>query len=108
MNNFSVNKRTNSGFSMTFENGYTISVQWGGSTYSTNHGIFPSEKNLISTTAEVAVMCKNKFVDNIISENPCGYRTAEEVATLIYKVSLLESSNGKKIDSRIEESEEKS
>jgi len=40
MNNFSVNKRTNSGFSMTFENGYTISVQWGGSTYSTNHGIF--------------------------------------------------------------------
>lgn len=108
MDNFFVNKRTNSGFSMTFENGYTISVQWGGCTNSTNYGIFPDEKNLTSKTAEVAVLLDGKFVDDIISENPCGYRTAEEVATLIYKVSLLESSNGKKIDSRIKESEEKS
>ena len=104
MNNFSVNSRTNSGFSMTFENGYTISVQWGGSTYSTNKDICPIETNLISSTAEVAVMFGGKFVDGIISQNPYGYRSAEEVATLIYKVSLLESRNGKKAEDRIEES----
>lgn len=108
MNNFIVNDRTNSGFSMTFENGYTISVQWGGCTNSTNYGIFPDEKNLTSKTAEVAVLFDGEFVDDIISQNPCGYRTSEEVATLIYKVSLLECSNGKKIDCRIEESKEKS
>ena len=47
------------GFKMTFENGFSISVQWGSGTYSENHNAIGdeiSEFKEVSRTAEVALI----------------------------------------------------
>ena len=55
------------GFHMTFENGLTVSVQWGAGNYCDNH--FPEDldfsckKDAASDTAEVAVLKGNEFLD---------------------------------------------
>jgi hypothetical protein len=108
MNNFLINNKSLSGFRMMFDNGYSISVQWGSGTYSSNYDDKSFDKTLSSKTAEVAILYGSEFVPDIIEQNPIGYRTSEEVAALIYKVSLLESRNGKRNQERTEESEEKS
>lgn len=108
MNNFFINNRTHSGFRLNFENGYSISVQWGGGTYSSNFEKHSTETSLSSTTAEIAILYGSEFVRDIMEQNPFGYATSEEVAALIYKVSLLESRNGKRNKERTEESEKKS
>lgn len=88
------------GFHMTFENGLTISVQWGAGNYCDNH--FPKDKDFTfskdakSKTAEVAVldpfgefidpqMFMEKYIDG--DGEVAGYLDADTVAELIYNVS---------------------
>lgn len=89
------------GFHMTFENGLTISVQWGAGNYCDNY--FPKDrdftcsKDASSRTAEVAVFdSSDEFIDpqkfmeeSIIKgdEQVVGYLTADQVAQIIYNVS---------------------
>lgn len=55
------------GFQITFENGYTASVQWGAGNYCDNH--FPDDmdfscsKDAKSATAEVAVIFGGRIID---------------------------------------------
>ena len=88
------------GFHMTFENGLSISVQWGAGNYCDNH--FPKDrdftfsKDASSRTAEVAVFdTKGDFIDpqDFMTEyiggdgEVAGYLTADQVAQMIYNVS---------------------
>jgi hypothetical protein len=43
------------GFHITFENGWTISVQWGAGTYSDNHDAFLADAKVQDTVAEAEV-----------------------------------------------------
>lgn len=93
------------GFHMTFENGLTISVQWGAGNYCDNH--FPENldfsfsKDAESDTAEVAIWGSDKeFIDpqtfvkyDINSDGDvAGYLDSDQVAELIHNVSLWETS----------------
>ena len=55
------------GFHITFENGLTASVQWGAGNYCDNHlpedFDFSCSKDAESTTAEVAVIRGEEFLD---------------------------------------------
>ena len=86
------------GFHMTFENGLTISVQWGAGNYCDNHfhRDFTFSKDASSRTAEVAVFDSSdefidpqKFIEESIDgdEEVAGYLTADQVAQMIYNVS---------------------
>lgn len=88
------------GFHMTFENGLTVSVQWGGAgNYCDNH--FPEDldfscnKDAQSDTAEVAVMhgCKFLNANNFLPEEDAdwmddviGWLTPEQVVDLLSRV----------------------
>lgn len=87
------------GFHMTFENGYTVSVQWGAGNYCDNH--FPDDcdftfsKDAASDTAEVAIWGENgEFIDpqmffkyEISSDGAvAGWLTPGEVAELLGNV----------------------
>ena len=58
------------GFQMTFENEYTISVQFGRGTYSDNRSLVRNFANLYSRDAEVMVWDKDK--NPIAIENYTG------------------------------------
>lgn len=92
------------GFQMTFENGLTISVQWGAGNYCDNH--FPEDldfscsKDAKSDTAEVAIWGPDKkFIDpqtfvkyDINSDGEVvGWLDPDQVAELIHNVSLWET-----------------
>lgn len=75
---FRVNSRTGSGFFIEFANGRGVSVQWGPGTSS---GGGESEgRYLVSGSAEVVVTP---------SGEPMLFRTPEEVAETIYRVSCM-------------------
>lgn len=105
----------NSGFSMTFINGYTISVRWQPGTY-TQHNDWTTGKNKftdwwnqptteenleigwVSNTAEVAVIRKDdKSTTNDIWYNPLtmkegdpeGWLSTDQVATIIQDVQSM-------------------
>jgi hypothetical protein len=80
--NFMVNERNASGFFINFDNGYSVSVQWGPGCYCSNNDAPYTSKNLGSMTAEVAVLYDSKIVGDVMP-----YRTSEQVATTIYNVS---------------------
>lgn len=86
------------GFQMTFENGFTISVQWGYGNYSSNrnydHSYGEERKHecFSATTAEIAVWHKDGDRDFLQIEGNCwghviGWLTTDEVATWITKVA---------------------
>lgn len=83
----------NKGFSMTFENGLSISVQWGTSNYcekqhSFEYGIEMKKNTWKSYDAEIAVITKDrKFVG--IAEDDCviGWLSTDRVAKYIEIVS---------------------
>lgn len=88
----------NSGFHITFGNGYTVSVHWGAGTYS--HKIKDSYPFIKSKDAEVAIWHESdcEFIDpqRFIDENlnnwgddVAGYVKPEQVATIIANVSKL-------------------
>lgn len=86
------------GFHMTFENGLTVSVQWGAGNYCDNH--FPEDldfsykKDAASDTAEVAVLRGNEFLDpqgfmsyEISGDGTiAGYLSPSEVVDLLVAV----------------------
>lgn len=91
------------GFKMTFENGLTISVQWGYENYCSNKCFtideldntdFSCTKDIEADTAEVAIMIGNKFVKPYLilpnyrntSSLIIGYQTPEEVLDIMNKV----------------------
>jgi len=70
-----LNNSIPSGFTMTFKNGYSISVQFGWGNYSPNR----EESKSTTQSAEVAIFDKD---DNLVS-GPHGWVDADEVATFI-------------------------
>jgi hypothetical protein len=85
------------GFSVTFKNGYRVSVQFGRGNYCQHHfdtnGLVDSQKEWVSKNAEVAVMASDgKFVDPArwykkSGDTIVGYLTVEEVLKILQKVS---------------------
>lgn len=92
------------GFHMTFENGLTVSVQWGYENYCDNKTYTIEEFNTIdwnnitdmsSNTAEVAVIFDNKMIPlNLIDQTESyhykGYLSPEEVLEFMNKVSSID------------------
>ena len=87
------------GFRMTFENGLTVSVQWGAGNYCDNHVPddmdFSCSKDAQSDTAEVAVMHNCKFLNanNFLPEEDAdwmddvvGWLKPEQVVDLLKNV----------------------
>ena len=86
---------SNEGFSMKFENGYTISVQFGHRNYcsrrSMDASVMMAEKdNKInsSLTAEIAILKRGKFIKVFEDKGDVkGWVDSDEVATVISIVS---------------------
>ena len=87
MSNFK--STNNKGFQMTFENGWTISVQFGYGNYCDNHhhpeGWNFSKKQEVteSSDAEIAIWDADGEWYNFGSDTVKGYCSADEVATWI-------------------------
>ena len=91
----------NKGFHITFENGYTVSVQWGAGNYCDNYNPedkdFSFKKPAESNTAELAAFdSKGEFVDmyevcpEYKSDGKCvGYLTPKEVITIMVRIAAL-------------------
>ena len=81
------------GFHIRFENGYTVSVQFGACTYSENHGYFSSDVDNAklgasgSATAEVAVFKDGERgllkVPEFNGDTVGGYYTPAQVLALL-------------------------
>jgi hypothetical protein len=79
------NCNENKGFQITYPNGYTISVQWGAGTYSTE------------TTAEVAIIDPaGNFYPISEKDSVIGWQTPTEIITLMIFAARL--SNKEKDD----------
>ena len=92
------------GFHMSFENGLTVSVQFGAGNYCDNHWDtdFACQKDAQSSDAEVAIwhedrrepqdwISVNYFLADAYGEGHggvCGYLSPEQVAELLYKASI--------------------
>ena len=76
---------------MTFENGWTISVQWGYGNYCDNRSMLKSDFNnttdLECETAEIAIWDKNNNWFGFGTDEVKGYCSPDEVADWITKVS---------------------
>jgi hypothetical protein len=83
------------GFSLTFENGWEISVQWGPGTYSEYGPRDPETEMLRSRTAEVAIFnSEGEYKTNVVapeyaSSDVAGWLTVEQVGELITRVQRL-------------------
>ena len=105
MKGFAITRRK--GFHMSFENGFTLSVQFGAGNYCENHYSwdYSCDRDWDSKTAEIAIWHEdhddvhdwidaNYFIPDIGGEGPggvCGWVTAEQVAEILYKLSTIES-----------------
>ena len=90
------------GFHLSFDNNWTVSVQFGGGHYCDNYTKnwnFAQEKvakgdSIQSNTAEIAVW-SNRISDSgliwLEDDTVRGYTTADEVAQVIHKVSTAKS-----------------
>lgn len=86
------------GFHVTFDNGFTVSVQFGYGNYCENR--YEGDSNEYnqrrlgeqgSATAEVAVWGPDgKFVKLDEYDDVCGYVTPEQVALLLHRVSTIQ------------------
>lgn len=78
------------GFWMTFENGWTASVQWGYGNYiDTRHEGTVYDRDRESVNAEVAAWDANDNWHNFGSDTVEGWKTPEEVAAFLLNVSQL-------------------
>lgn len=86
-----INNKYNSGFKMTFENGWTISVQFGTRNYCENRGFgideFDTDVPKTSTNAEIAIWDSNNEWFNFGGNIVMGWVSTNEVAEWIKKVS---------------------
>lgn len=69
------------GFAMTFENGYTISVQIGFGNYCDNR--HEAQPKPYSKTAEVAIFTPSGEFYEIEGDYVCGYCNTDKIADLI-------------------------
>lgn len=78
------NITNNKGFHMTFANGWTVSVQWGGGNYSNNYssGIITGEVPA-SKTAEIAAWKGDVWHNFDNGQTVNGYVSADDVAKFI-------------------------
>jgi hypothetical protein len=88
----------NKGFSMTFKNGLTISVQFGNMNYCSNQNIgeYKCEMNqdiTESKNAEIAIWSHNRKWFNFGHDTIKGYCSADEVAIWIDKVRRAKNIN---------------
>lgn len=85
------------GFQITFENGLTVSVQWGAGNYCDNryNPNFSRTKDAACENAEVAVWCNERWLNanSFLSEEDAdwcddvvGWLTPEQVVDLLYRV----------------------
>ena len=81
-----IHKNESTGIFMEFENGNSISIQWGKGTYS-SHRDCNEAKN---ETASAEVCIGNKGVDWNDILDPIGWCGANEVASLIFIASTME------------------
>lgn len=87
------NSNNNKGFSMVFENDWTISVQFGYGNYCQNNhhpdGFYFSKNQDVVTSedAEIAIWDKNGDRYNFGNDTVKGYCSANDVAGWIDKVS---------------------
>lgn len=101
MNNKKFGSTMRKGFHMTFENGLTVSVQWGAGNYCDNHfpedADFSCRKDAYSNTAEMAVMYKREFLDiepflpegHHSDGTVCGWLSPEDVLYVMNKVQTF-------------------
>lgn len=77
------------GFQMTFENGWTVSVQFGGGNYCANRNApIPSVKDEESSNAEVAAWDAEGRWHNFGGDAVEGYLSADAVAKFINRIRL--------------------
>ena len=95
----------NSGVHITFDNGYTVSIQWGPCTYSQKYKVddiqAPSTPHALATgwssnTAEVAVMKLEEGKDTVWYNpitlelgDPEGWMTPEQVLDVLQRVQQI-------------------
>jgi hypothetical protein len=81
------------GFHMTFANGNTISVQFGGGNYCENKDLEDNKPNLTSKDAEIMVWDSNKnpiAIDGWTGDDGIGaYLSSDDVAKLIGIIANL-------------------
>ena len=80
---FKVNQTTGSGFQMTFSNGWTVSVQWGPSTYSDNYNAGSFEKGMTSKTAEIGAWDDQGNWHQFEGDTVMGWVHPDQVANFI-------------------------
>ena len=83
-----------SGFQLTFANGMTVSVQFGGGTYSSNRGAPYGEPTADANTAETAIWNKNgDWIKRLATDGDTvqGWQSPDDVAaTITWAASLPE------------------
>lgn len=80
---FKINERTLSGFQMTFDNEWTVSVQWGSGTYTDNHYRSFGDKCVVSSNAEIAAWDKDGNWHPFEDDTVKGWCSANQVAEFI-------------------------
>ena len=89
----------NKGFGMTFDNGFTISVQWGTMNYCEKKNLGAEYKDEMkeptwkSTTAEIAVFNDTGIVPVGDSDDVIGWCSTDEVAKVIVIVQSAHPDN---------------
>lgn len=87
------------GFHMTFENGYTISVQWGPGNYCDNRSAHYGEAKSVSKTAEVAVWnSADEWVKLGDNDDVLGWVTTDRVLEIMNAVRNLQSPDIKTLE----------
>ena len=79
----------NSGFHIKFENGWTVSVQWGPHNYADNYYSAHDVTGLPSLVAEIAAWDADRNWYEFEDDNVKGYVRPEEVAEFIAMVANL-------------------
>jgi hypothetical protein len=82
----------NKGFSITFDNGYTVSVQFGPGNYGSNYNLnFIENMNMPMTanTAETALIAPNGDFVEYKYNDVQGYQTVNDVLELLNYASKL-------------------
>ena len=82
----------NKGFSITFDNGYTVSVQFGPGNYSSNYNLSMLDnmgKPMTAALAETALLDPNGDFVAYKDDDVQGYQTPQDVLELLnYAASL--------------------
>ena len=82
----------NKGFSITFDNGYTVSVQFGPGNYSSNYNLSMLDnmgKPMTATLAETALIAPNGDFVSYKDNDVQGYQSTVDVLELLQYASQL-------------------